>query len=153
MNGPMRVSAKADYAVRAAVELATQPPEVPVRADQIAVSQEIPLRFLENILREMRNNDLVESQLGAEAGYWLARPAAEITIADVIRSVEGQVGTVRGAGPHELTYRGSAKPLQEVWLALRANVGAVLETVTLADVVAGALPASVRALSEHPAAQ
>jgi len=146
----MRVSAKADYAVRAAVELATQPPDVPVRADQIAVSQDIPLRFLENILHEMRNNDLVESQLGADAGYWLTKPAAEITIADVMRSVEGPIGAVRGENPHEVPYRGSAKPLQDVWLALRANVGAVLEKVTLADVVAGALPAPVRELSAQP---
>ncbi len=143
----MRVSAKADYAVRAAVELATQPPGVPVRADQIGVSQDIPVRFLENILWEMRNNDLVERQLGEDAGYWLTRPAAEVTIADVIRAVDGPVGAVRGEDPHELTYRGSAQPLREVWLAMGTNVGAVLETVTLADVVAGALPAPVRDLA------
>ena len=96
----MRVSAKADYAVRAAVELATQPAEVPVKADQVAVSQDIPLRFLENILDELRQNDIVELSRGADGGYYLARRRGEITIADVIRAVEGPVGVGarRGTG-------------------------------------------------------
>ncbi len=118
----MRVSAKADYAVRAAVELATQPAEVPVKADQVAVSQDIPLRFLENILYELRRNDIVELSRGADGGYYLSRPAAMITLAEVIRAVEGPVGSVHGDEPAGLTYLGSAKPLQDVWLALRANV-------------------------------
>jgi Rrf2 family protein len=148
----MRVSAKADYAVRAMVELAAQQTDVPVKADQVAVNQDIPLRFLENILHELRRNDLVERGRGADAGYELARPAAEITIAQVISAVEGPVASVHGREPGELAFPGSARPLQEVWLALRANVRTVLESVTLADVVAGELPAPVRELSAHPEA-
>jgi len=148
----MRVSAKADYAVRAAVELATLPPDTPVKADQVAASQDIPLRFLENILHELRQNDIVELSRGTEGGYYLARPAAMITVAEVIRAVDGPVGVVHGDEPAQLTYLGSAKPLQEVWLALRANVRTVLESVTLADVAAGDLPEPVRALSGHPEA-
>jgi Rrf2 family protein len=146
----MRVSAKADYAVRAAVELASAPAELPVKGDAIAVAQEIPLRFLENILAEMRQQGLVHSRRGQEGGYWLARPADDITIAEVIRSVEGPLASVRGARPDELAYRGSAEPLVGVWVALRANIRAVLESVTLADVVAGDLPDPVRGLAEHP---
>ena len=146
----MRVSAKADYAVRAAVELASAPPEQPVKGDAIAGAQEIPLRFLENILTEMRQQGLVHSRRGQEGGYWLARPADDITIAEVIRSVEGPLASVRGARPDELDYRGSAEPLKGVWVALRATIRSVLETVTLADVVAGALPEPVRELADHP---
>ena len=148
----MRVSAKADYAVRAAVELATLPAEVPVKADQIAISQDIPLRFLENILYELRQNDIVELGRGPDGGYYLARPANEITVAEVISAVDGPVAAVHGHAPEELTYLGSSKPLQSVWLALRANVRMVLGTVSLADVVAGALPEPVRELSAHPEA-
>ena len=148
----MRVSAKADYAVRAAVELATLPAEVPVKADQVSISQDIPLRFLENILYELRQADIVELGRGADGGYYLSRPSEEITIAEVISAVDGPVGTVHGYEPQGLTYMGSSKPLQGVWLALRANVRMVLEAVTLADVVAGALPGPVRELSAHPEA-
>jgi Rrf2 family protein len=146
----MRVSAKADYAVRAAIELATAPPEEPMKGDAIASAQDIPLRFLENILAEMRQQGLVHSRRGQEGGYWLARPADDITIAEVIRSVEGPLAAVRGERPDQLAYRGAAEPLKDVWVALRANVRGVLDVVTLADVVAGALPAPVRELSEHP---
>ena len=148
----MRVSAKADYAVRAATELATKPKDLPVRADEIATSQDIPLRFLENILGELRANDLIFSSRGSDSGYWLARAPEEITVAEIIQAVEGPVASVHGARPDELTYRGSAEALQEVWLALRANVRLVLEAVTLADVVAGALPEPVPGLSAHPEA-
>jgi Rrf2 family protein len=150
LNGPMRVSAKADYAVRAAIELASAPPEEPVKGDAIAAAQDIPLRFLENILAELRQQGLVHSRRGQEGGYWLARPADDITIAEVIRAVEGPLASVRGARPDELAYRGAAEPLKGVWVALRANIRSVLETVTLADVVAGALPKPVRELAEHP---
>jgi Rrf2 family protein len=146
----MRVSAKADYAVRAAVELASAPAEEPIKGEVIAAAQEIPLRFLENILAEMRQQGLVHSRRGQEGGYWLARPSDDITIAEVIRSVEGPLASVRGARPDELDYVGSATPLKGVWVALRANIRAVLETVTLADVVAGVLPDPVRELAEHP---
>jgi Rrf2 family protein len=149
---PMRVSAKADYAVRAAVELATQPPEVPVGSDQIALSQDIPLRFLENILYELRQHDLVERYHGVDGGYFLARPSTEITVAEVIGAVDGPVAAVHGERPDALHYRGSSASLQGVWLALRANVRLVLESVTLADVVAGDLPEPVLELSGHPEA-
>ena len=146
----MRVSAKADYAVRAAIELASMPADEPIKGEVIAAAQEIPLRFLENILTEMRQQGLVHSRRGQEGGYWLAKPADDITIAEVIRSVEGPLASVRGARPDELDYGGAAEPLKDVWVALRANVRSVLETVTLADVVAGALPEPVRELAEHP---
>jgi Rrf2 family protein len=146
----MRVSAKADYAVRAAVELAAAKADEPVKGEAIASAQDIPLRFLENILAELRQQGLVHSRRGQEGGYWLARPADDITIAEVIRSVEGPLASVRGARPDELSYRGAAEPLKGVWVALRANIRSVLETVTLADVVAGALPEPVRELAEHP---
>ena len=146
----MRVSAKADYAVRAAVELAAAPPDQPIKGDAIAVAQEIPLRFLENILTEMRQQGLVHSRRGQDGGYWLARPADDITVAEVIRAVDGPLASVRGDRPDQLDYLGAAEPLKGVWVALRANVRSVLESVTLADVVAGELPAPVGELAEHP---
>jgi Rrf2 family protein len=148
----MRVSAKADYAVRAAVELATLPAEVPVKADQVAISQDIPLRFLENILYELRQADIVELGRGADGGYYLARPPQGITVAEVIAAVDGPVASVHGRAPGEVAYPGKAQPLQGVWMALRANVRMVIGTVTLADVVAGDLPKPVRELSAHPEA-
>ena len=108
------------------------------------------MRFLENILAEMRQHGLVHSRRGQEGGYWLARPPDDITIAEVIRSVEGPLASVRGQRPDQLTYGGSAEPLVGVWVALRANIRAVLDSVTLADVVAGLLPDPVRGLAEDP---
>ena len=148
----MRVSAKADYAVRAVTELATAPQDLPIKGDQIAIAQDIPLRFLENILAELRQHDIVHSRRGADGGYWLARSPDDITVAEVIRAVEGPLASVRGERPDQLSYRGAAKPLEGVWLALRANIRIVLEAVTLADVVAGDLPEPVRGLAEHPEA-
>jgi Rrf2 family protein len=148
----MRVSAKADYAVRAVIELATAPSELPIKGDQISVAQDIPMRFLENILAELRQHDIVHSRRGADGGYWLARSPDDITVAEVIRAVEGPLAVVRGERPDQLSYQGASKPLQDVWLALRANIRIVLESVTLADVVAGELPEPVRGLSEHPEA-
>ncbi len=145
----MRVSAKADYAVRAAIELAAAG-EGPVKGELIAQAQEIPLKFLENILIELRHAGLVRSQRGAEGGYWLARPAEEITIAEVIRSVEGPIANVRGQGPQDVEYGGSAARLGEVWVAVRANLRSVLEEVTLADLARGELPESVEALVRDP---
>ena len=138
----MRVTAKADYAVRAAVELAAGG-EGPLKGEAIATAQDIPLRFLENILAELRHAGLVRSQRGAVGGYWLARPAEEITIADVIRAIEGPLASVRSERPEELSYTGTAAPLRDVWLALRVNIRAVLESVTLADVAAGEVPADL----------
>ena len=148
----MRVSAKADYAVRAAVELAaTSSAEGPVKGTVVSKAQKIPLRFLENILNELRHAGVVQSQRGSEGGYWLARTPDDITIAEIIRAVEGPLASVRGERPEDLEYRGDAEPLREVWAALRANIRQILESVTLADIVAGDLPAQVNDLVEgHP---
>jgi Rrf2 family protein len=140
----VRVSAKADYAVRAMIELAASGEESPVKGDVIAESQEIPLRFLENILAEVRHAGLVQSRRGMDGGYWLARPADEITLGDIIRAVEGPLASVRGEPADELSYTGSAKPLQQVWIALRANLRDLLESTTLADVASDDLPESIR---------
>ena len=139
----MRVSAKADYAVRALVELATADEGTPVKGEAIANAQDIPMPFLENILSELRHSGLVQSRRGAEGGYWLSRLPREVTIADIIRAVEGPLASVRGEAPDELRYKGSAKPLARVWIALRANVRDVLERVTLADIAADELPPDV----------
>jgi Rrf2 family protein len=145
----VRVSAKADYAVRAAIELAAAGGG-PVKGERIAQAQEIPLKFLENILIDLRHAGLVQSQRGAEGGYWLARPAEEITLAEVIRAVEGPIANVRGRGPQDVEYSGSAERLREVWIAVRANLRSVLEEVTLADMSTGELPSSVEALVRDP---
>ena len=147
----MRVSAKADYALRAVIELAAAA-DRPVKGERIAQAQEIPLKFLENILGDLRHARLVRSQRGAEGGYWLARPAEEITVADIIRAVEGPLATVRGEPPEDVAYRGAAEPLQQVWIAVRKNLRAVLERVTLADVAAGRLPDHVIELARDPEA-
>src|SRR5581483_1188386 len=106
----MRVSAKADYALRAAAELAAAEGTGPVKGEQLARAQSIPPKFLENILLELRHAGLVQSQRGVEGGYWLARPAAEITLAEVIRAVEGPLANVRGARPESVESGGAAEP-------------------------------------------
>ncbi|QGQ20664.1 Rrf2 family transcriptional regulator [Cellulomonas sp. JZ18] len=143
----MRVSAKADYAVRACAELATRPAGDSVPADALAAGQDIPTSFLERILGDLRRGGVVTSVRGRSGGYQLARPAAEITLADVIRAVDGPLVTVRDVRPPALTYEGSARSLLEVWVALRASVRDVLDVVTLADLVAGDLPDAVHALA------
>ena len=143
----MRISAKADYAVRAAVELASAPDDGPVKGDRIAREQGIPVKFLENILSQLNRSGIVNSQRGAEGGYWLARPANQITLAEVIRAVDGPLANVRGMRPEAVQYDGTAKGLQEVWIAVRANLRAVLEKVTLADIAAGTLPKPVAKLA------
>ena len=148
----MRVSAKADYAIRAMVELAAiEASEVdPAKGEAVAAAQGVPLRFLENILGELRHHGLIQSRRGAEGGYWLARPADDLTLAEIVRAVEGPLATVRGEPAEALDYAGAAEPLGEVWLALRANIRQVLESVTLADVVGGELPEPIGTLAEHP---
>ena len=147
----MRVSAKADYAVRAMVTLAADGAgKGPVKGDRIAEAQEIPLRFLENILGELRHAGLVQSRRGMDGGYWLAKPPDDVTLAEIIRAVEGPLASVRGEPPNELSFTGAAKPLREVWIALRANIRDILESVTLADVVAGDLPEPVREIAARP---
>ena len=143
----MRLSAKADYAVRAALQLAAAA-DGPVKGETIAEAQDIPLRFLENILAELRHAGLVQSQRGAEGGYWLSRKPSEVKIADIIRAVEGPLASVRSERPEELDYQGVAEPLRDVWIALRANIRDVLELVTLADVVERDLPPSVVKLTK-----
>ncbi len=147
----MRVSAKVDYALRAAAELA-RAEAGPVKGERIAQAQSIPLKFLENILLELRHDGLVQSQRGAEGGYWLARPADQITLAEVIRAVEGPLANVRGVRPEQLEFQGVARPLQEVWIAVRASMRGVLEEVTLADLASNQLPKVVKSLTSDPEA-
>jgi Rrf2 family protein len=147
----VRISAKADYAVRAGIELAAASPGTPVKAETIARSQKIPREFLENILRDLRRAGLVRSMRGAEGGSMLARPGSEIRVAEVLRAVEGPLAAVRGIRPESLEYEGSAESLVDVWIALRASLRSVLDAVTLADIAAGTLPDVVRAAVADPA--
>jgi Rrf2 family protein len=146
----MHVTAKADYAVRAVIELADSSHEAPRKVDDIAAAQSIPVSFLENILTQLRSAGVVRSQRGPEGGYWLAKPADDITLADVIRAVEGPIANVQSAPPESIHYRGHAEHLREVWIAVRANLRAVLETTTLADLTSGKLPPVVEHLAESP---
>ena len=145
----MRVSAKADYAIRAAVELAAGDGG-PIKGDRIAEAQSIPPNFLENILGDLRNAGIVASRRGADGGYWLARPADEVSLADVIRAVDGPLANVRGVRSDQLAYEGRAESLQDVWIAVRASLRGVLEHVSLADVAGGNLPEHVRSLAAEP---
>ena len=146
----MRITAKADYAVRAAAELAAAEGDGPVKGERIATAQDIPLKFLENILSELRTAGIVASRRGAEGGYWLDRPAADVSVADVLRAVEGPLASIRGTGPERLEYQGAAAALPRMWVALRANLRTVLEGVSLADLASGELPANVAALTDDP---
>ncbi|MGW6566750.1 RrF2 family transcriptional regulator [Streptomyces sp. NPDC054975] len=146
----MRISARADYAVRAALQLAADQDTGPVKAETIAACQDISHKFLEGILGDMRRGGLVQSQRGGNGGYWLARPADSISIADVIRCVDGPLVSVRGVRPPELSYTGPAESLLPLWIALRANVRQVLDGVSLADVAAAKLPLEIAELAESP---
>lgn len=132
----MRVSAKVDYALRAIVELAATESGGLVKSERLATAQTIPPKFLESILLELRHAGLVASQRGTDGGYRLGRPADEITVADVIRAVEGPLATIRGARPEDVTYEGSATGLRDVWIDLRTAMRGVLERTTIADLVA-----------------
>ena len=147
----MRLSARADYALRAAIELAASH-DGHVTSDQLAKAQQIPAKFLEAILTQLRRAGLVRSQRGPDGGFWLARPAEEISLADIIRAIDGQLLGVRGERPENVSYPGAAEPLQRVWIALRANERAVLETVTLADIVNSKLPDAIQLLVDSPQA-
>ena len=142
----MRVTAKADYAIRAAVELARAEPGARVKASVIAEAQEVPPKFLETILQALRHAGIVDSTRGPHGGHVLARPAAQITVADVIRAVEGPLAAVAGRRPEDL----DEGALRDTWIALRAALREVLEQVTLADLAAGEVPARVRELTERP---
>ena len=130
----MRVSAKVDYALRAMLELAAE--EGLVKSERVAAAQGIPQKFLENILLDLRHAELVTSRRGVEGGYALARPASEVSVADVIRAVEGPIATVRGERPDAVEYSGPARALAPVWLELRSAMRAVLEETTLEQIVA-----------------
>lgn len=146
----MHISAKADYAVRAAVHLASVS-SGPTSTAAIAEAQGIPGKFLEAIMTSLRAGGVVRSQRGPSGGFWLSRPADSITVADVIRAVDGPLASVRGQRPEDVAYDGSAVPLQQVWLAVRSALREVLERVTLADLATASLPASVveRAAEPH----
>ena len=147
----MRITAKVDYAVRAMCELAGQGGG-PVRGERLAAAQGIPQSFLENILHELKRAGLIATQRGVDGGYRLAKPADEITVADIIRAVEGPLADVRGSRPDSLTYDGAAVALRDVWLAVRANLRAVLEHVTVADIAEQHLPELVPELLADPEA-
>lgn len=148
----MQISARADYAVRALAELAAAG-SGPVKSERLAKAQRIPAKFLENILSELRHAGLLLSQRGADGGYWLGRPAAEITLADIIRAVDGPLANVRGQRPETIDYEGAAARLSDVWIAVRASLRVVLEQVTLADLVDGPLPPAVLVLVTDPEAR
>ena len=153
----MRLSARVDYALRAMAELAasadrhTEGP-TPMTAEQVAKAQDIPPKFLESILLQTRRAGLVHAQRGPEGGYWLARPAREITLGQVIRAIDGPLANVRGQRPEDLGYQGAAASLQEVWIALRASEREILDLVSIHDVATGKLPDRVRDLTADPAA-
>ena len=147
----MRVTAKVDYAVRAVVELAAAAPAA-VKGDELATTQGIPFKFLENILAELRRAGMLQSQRGAEGGYWLTVSPTDVSVADIVRAVEGPLADVRRTPPEDLEYPGAAQALQRVWLAARASLRDVLEVVTVADIVAGQLPVSVEDLLAKPGA-
>ncbi len=146
----MHISAKADYALRALLTLAGEPEGQPITADALASRQHLPLKFLENILVDLKRIGLVTSQRGAGGGYRLGRPAESITAAEVIRALEGPLAEVRGLRPEAAIYEGPAEHLQDVWVAVRAGLRAVLEHVTLADIVTGEFPADVTRLTTDP---
>ena len=146
----MRISVKVDYAVRAMIQLAAVSSDEPVKADTIARAQDIPLKFLLGILSDLKRAHLLRSQRGAEGGYWLARPAEEITVADVIRAVEGPLAHVRGERAENLEYPEGTGALQELWVAVRASLRNVLEHTTLAAIATDDLPPAIKALTSDP---
>jgi Rrf2 family protein len=146
------VTAKVDYAVRASIVLAraARDGNEPVKGERIRNEQDIPFKFCENILGELRQDGIVRSQRGADGGYWLARPAEEVSVADIIRAVEGPLANVRGERPESLDYSEGMESLQQTWIATRAALRSVLERVTLADLAAGKLSAKVRRYLDDP---
>jgi len=145
------ISAKADYAARALLTLAAAGGG-PLKGDVLAREQGLPKKFLENTLIALRRAGVLETHRGSEGGYRLARPADQITIADIIRPLDGPLAEVRGEKPEETVYDGAAAHLRDVWVAVRAALRDVLENVTLADVVAGTLPPQVSELLDRPGA-
>ena len=146
----MRVSAKSDYALRALIELAVNDDGAPVSAEELGKRQDIPHGFLQAILADLRRAGVVLSQRGQSGGWRLARAPETVTVADVIRAVDGPLASVRGGRPEEASYDGPAEGLQTVWIALRAGVRGVLEHVTLAEVASGRIPEDVARLARDP---
>ncbi len=151
----MNVSAKADYGMRALLELAVAyqaDPRKLVKGEAIASAQGVPLKFLEGILRELRQAGIVASQRGAEGGYRLDREPKDVTIADVARALDGPLAAVRGQRPEDLEYQGASEHLRDVWIAVRVAMRHVLENISLADVTSGKLPRDVSTLLKEPGA-
>ena len=151
----MHISAKADYGMRALLELAAayeQDPRRLVKGEAIARAQDVPLKFLEGILRQLRQSGIVASQRGAEGGYRLDRRPDAVSIADVVRALDGPLAAVRGERPEDVSYSGAAEHLREVWVAVRVAMRHVLETITLADVASGHLPDEIGPLLAEPGA-
>ncbi|MGC9669842.1 RrF2 family transcriptional regulator [Planosporangium sp. 12N6] len=153
----MRLSARVDYALRAAAELAaaasgSDGAHRPVTAERLAQAQQIPPKFLESILLQLRRGGVVTAQRGPEGGYRLARPADDISLAEIIRVIDGPLANVRGQRPEHVDYPGAAESLQDVWIALRASEREILELVTIADVATGKLPERIRELAADPRA-
>jgi Rrf2 family protein len=146
----MRISARADYAVRAVVELATIGGGEPVKAERISQIQQLPPKFLLNILVELKQAGILKSQRGVEGGFQLAKDPAEIAIADIVRAVDGPLARVGSQLPEDLQYPGSAGALRDVWAAVRVSLREVLENVTVADVSRGSLPPVVGRLLSRP---
>jgi len=147
--GPVYISAKVDYAVRAMCTLA-EAGDRPVTAEALSAAQSLPSKFLESILNDLRRAGLLRSQRGADGGYRLAREASTITVAEIMRPLDGPLAEVRGLRPEAANYVGAAEHLQDVWVAVRASLRSVLEIVTIADIVAGTLPGSVTDLTGDP---
>lgn len=143
----MRVSTKADYAVRAMAQLAADDGDGPVTATRLAEEQSIPVKFLHAVLTELKRARLVRSTRGPEGGFELGRPAGEITLADILRAVDGPLMNVHDASLATLSYPGPAQALLDVWMAARTSLRTVFETVTVADLAAGKLPGLVAELA------
>lgn len=148
----MRISAKADYAVRATLELSVSPAGSPVKGPKLAAAQDIPLQFLEHILLDLKRAGIVRTKRGARGGYWLAQPASAVTVADIIRAVEGPLANIQDLPPEETHYEGSAEHLRDVWIAVRQTLREVLEQITLEQIAKGELPVSVSKLISEPGA-
>jgi Rrf2 family protein len=141
------MSAKAEYATRVMVQMATVEPGTLMRAEDLAASQEVPPHFLIDILSDLRTWRLVRSHRGRDGGYELARPADQISVADVLRCIDGPLACVRDIGLGDLPYHGPTAKLTDLWMALRASMRSVLEQTTLADVAKGDLPPHVADLA------
>lgn len=145
----MQISARGDYAVRAALSLAAAHPEL-MSAQAIAAEQNMPRKFLEAVLADLRRAGIVRAQRGAEGGYTLAQPPKVVTVGQILRAVDGPLAGVRGLRPEETRYEGAAANLPDLWVAVRAAVREVVDEVSLAELVGGKLPSHVRKLTARP---